>query len=344
MDIDITTEPIGTGKGGQPVFLRDIWPNDDEVEGVIRDHVGVESFRATSQLNDGGDDWKSLPSGSGQIYNWPHSTYLLRPPFYENFDLLPSPRRPIANARALAIFGNSLTTDHISPAGEIRADTPAGVYLQEQQVRPGDFNSYGSRRGNHEVMMRGTFANRRIKNLMLPPRNDGAPEEGGRTIHRAASGQSKTMSIYDAAMTYQREGTPMLVFGGKEYGTGSARDWAAKGTRLLGVDAVIVESFERIHRSNLVLLGVLPIEFAPGFTRECLGIDGSENFDVEGLVEPLAPRQDATLVVTRADGSQFEVPLVVRLDTPIEVEYYRHGGIVPFVLRGIFKRQSGSRQ
>jgi aconitate hydratase len=344
MDIDITSEPIGAGADGRPVFLRDIWPKDAEVAAVIRYHVGVESFRATAGLNDGGPDWDALPSGSGHIYDWPRSTYLLRPPFYEDFDLAPSPKRPIAGARALAIFGNSLTTDHISPAGEIRADTPAGAYLQQQQVRPADFNSYGSRRGNHEVMMRGTFANRRIKNLMLPARNDGAPEEGGRTIHRAASGQTATLPIYDAAMEYQREGTPILVFGGKEYGTGSARDWAAKGTRLLGVDAVIVESFERIHRSNLVLLGVLPLEFAPGVTREGLGLDGSEAFDVEGLDEPLTPRQGATLVISRSNGDRVAVPLVVRLDTPIEVEYYRHGGIVPFVLREIFNRQAGPQR
>lgn len=343
MDIDITTQPLGTGANGQPVFLRDIWPNDAEVEAVIKDHVGVDSFRATARLNDGGADWDALPSGSGQIYDWPRSTYLLRPPFYENFELTPPPRRPIAGARALAIFGNSLTTDHISPAGEIRADTPAGAYLQQQQVKPGEFNSYGSRRGNHEVMMRGTFANRRIKNLMLPPRNDGAPEEGGRTIHHAASGRTEFVPIYDAAMAYQREGTPVLVFGGKEYGTGSARDWAAKGTRLLGVDAVIVESFERIHRSNLVLLGVLPLELAPGFTRENLGLDGSETFAVEGLDDPLTPRQGARLVISHSDGSEVEVPLVVRLDTPIEVEYYRHGGIVPFVLREIFNRQAEPR-
>ncbi len=343
MDIDITAEPLGTGADGRPVFLRDIWPVEAEVEAVIRDHVGVESFRATARLGDGGADWDALPSGSGQIYDWPRSTYLLRPPFYENFDLDPPRKRPIAGARALAIFGNSLTTDHISPAGEIRADTPAGAYLQEQQVAPGEFNSYGSRRGNHEVMMRGTFANRRIKNLMLPARNDGTPEEGGRTLYRTASGTSEIVPIYDAAMAHQRDGTPMLVFGGKEYGTGSARDWAAKGTRLLGVDAVIVESFERIHRSNLVLLGILPMEFAPGFTRETLGLDGSETFEIAGLNDPLTPRQGATLVVSRSDGSTTEVPLVVRLDTPIEVEYYRHGGIVPFVLREIFNRQEGTR-
>ena len=344
MDIDITTQPLGLAADGTPVFLRDIWPGDAEIEAVIRDHVGVASFRATARLSDGGADWDALPSGSGQIYDWPRSTYLLRPPFYENFDLTPPRKRPIAGARALAIFGNSLTTDHISPAGEIRADTPAGAYLQDQEVAPADFNSYGSRRGNHEVMMRGTFANRRIKNLMLPARNDGAPEEGGRTIHHAASGRSGIVPIYDAAMAYQREGTPILVFGGREYGTGSARDWAAKGTRLLGVDAVIVESFERIHRSNLVLLGVLPLEFAPGFTRQGLGIDGSESFDIQGLTDLLTPRQGATLVVTRADGSTAEVPLVVRLDTPIEVEYYRHGGIVPFVLREIFNNQAGAGQ
>jgi aconitate hydratase len=343
IDIDITTESLGTSSEGHPVFLRDIWPKDAEVDAVIHDHVGVESFRATARLSEGGADWDALPSGSGQIYDWPVSTYLLRPPFYESFDLVPPAKRPISGARALAIFGNSLTTDHISPAGEIRADTPAGTYLQEQQVAPADFNSYGSRRGNHEVMMRGTFANRRIKNLMLPARNDGAPEEGGRTIYRAPSGQTEVVPIYDAAMAYQREGTPILVFGGKEYGTGSARDWAAKGTRLLGVDAVIVESFERIHRSNLVLLGVLPMEFAPGFTRESLGLEGSESYEIIGLDEPLTPRQGATLVVTRSDGSHFEAPLVVRLDTPIEVEYYRHGGIVPFVLREIFNRQAGPR-
>ncbi len=344
MDIDIATEPVGTGADGRTVFLRDIWPKDAEVEAVIRDHVGVDSFRATARLSDGGADWDALPSGAGQIYDWPHSTYLLRPPFYENFDLDPPPKRSVTGARALAIFGNSLTTDHISPAGEIRADTPAGAYLQQQQVKPANFNSYGSRRGNHEVMMRGTFANRRIKNLMLPARNDGAPEEGGRTIYRAPSGQSAVVAIYDAAMTYKRECTPVLVFGGKEYGTGSARDWAAKGTRLLGVDAVIVESFERIHRSNLVLLGVLPMEFAPGFTRDGLGLDGSEAFDIEGLGGPLTPRQGATLVISRSDGGHVEVPLVVRLDTPIEVEYYRHGGIVPFVLREIFNRQPGPQR
>ena len=344
MDIDITSRPLGIGTEGQPVFLRDIWPADTEVDVVIRDHVGVASFRATAQLGNGGADWDALPSGAGQIYDWPQSSYLLRPPFYENFDLVPPAKRPIAGARALAVFGHSLTTDHISPAGEIRADTPAGVYLQKQQVAPTDFNSYGSRRGNHEVMTRGTFANRRIKNLMLPPRNDGAPEEGGRTIYRAPSGQTVIVPIYDAAMAYQSEGTPILVFGGKEYGTGSARDWAAKGTRLLGVDAVIVESFERIHRSNLVLLGVLPMEFAPGFTREKLELDGSESFEIFGLQETLTPRQGATLIVTRADGVQTEAPLVVRLDTPIEVEYYRHGGIVPFVLREIFNKCAGPRQ
>jgi aconitate hydratase len=344
MDIDVTTEALGADAHSQPVFLRDIWPSDADVAAVIRDHVGVDSFRATARLGDGGADWDALPSGSGQIYDWPPSTYLLRPPFYEDFDLTPPPKRPISGARALAIFGNSLTTDHISPAGEIRDDTPAGAYLQEQQVAPSDFNSYGSRRGNHEVMMRGTFANRRIKNLMLPRRNDGAPEEGGRTIYRAPSGRTEIVPIYDAAMAYQRDCTPILVFGGKEYGTGSARDWAAKGTRLLGVDAVIVESFERIHRSNLVLLGVLPMEFGPGVTREALGLDGSEVFDIEGLEGPLTPRQSATLIVTRGDGDRVVVPLVVRLDTPIEVDYHRHGGIVPFVLREIFNRQQGPRQ
>lgn len=343
IDIDLTTEPLGTDQKGAPVYLHDLWPSDSEVEAMVRAHVSLDSFRATSDLNLGGEDWDALPSGSGQIYNWPESTYLLRPPFYENFDLEPEPKKRITRARALAIFGNSLTTDHISPAGEIRVETPAGAYLQEQMVQPQDFNSYGSRRGNHEVMMRGTFANRRIKNLMLPSREDGAPDEGGRTQYFSSTGQAEIVSIYDAAMNYLLDGTPMLVFGGKEYGTGSARDWAAKGTRLLGVDAVIVESFERIHRSNLVLLGVLPLEFAPGFTRASVGIDGSETFSVLGLDEPLTPRQRARLIVTRREGSQVEVPLLVRLDTPIEVEYYRHGGIVPLVLREFFNKPMESQ-
>jgi aconitate hydratase len=344
MEIDLTTEPIGTDANGDPVFLRDIWPSDSEIEAMVESHVSLESFRATSDLNLGGEDWDSLPSGSGQLYNWPQSTYLLRPPFYENFDLEPQPKNRITQARALAIFGNSLTTDHISPAGEIRVETPAGAYLQEHMVRPEDFNSYGSRRGNHEVMMRGTFANRRIKNLMLPSRDDGAPEEGGRTLYFAPSGQTEIVSIYDAAMNYLVDDTPMLVFGGREYGTGSARDWAAKGTRLLGVDAVIAESFERIHRSNLVLLGVLPLEFAPGFTRASVGIDGSETFSVLGLDQTLIPRQEARLIVTRCNGDRVEVPLLVRLDTPIEVDYYRHGGIVPLVLRQFFNKPVESQQ
>ena len=338
MDIDFSTQPIGVGKYGNAVFLHDIWPSDAEVEALVRTHVGVESFQATAQLNEGSDGWNSLESGSGHLYNWPASTYLLSPPFYKNFELnIPSKRR-ITNARALGIFGHSLTTDHISPASEIRSDTPAGAYLRDQKVKVSDFNSYGSRRGNHEVMMRGTFANHRIKNLMLPPLENGAPQEGGRTFYYAPSGQKETLSVYEAAMAYQRDGRPIIVFGGKEYGTGSARDWAAKGTRLLGVDAVIVESFERIHRSNLVLLGVLPLEFAPGYTREELGIDGSETFEIKGLDKSLTPLQTVQLVVTRQDGSHTVAPLVVRLDTPIEVEYYRHGGIVPLVLREIFNQ------
>ena len=338
VDSDLAIQPLGTSKSGRQIFLNDIWPTDEEVESLVKTHVGVDSFRSTSRLNEGGDDWNSLEFGSGKIYNWSESTYLLRPPFYKNFDLQIPAKRRIANARALAIFGHSLTTDHISPASEIRIDTPAGQHLRDQQVKPSDFNSYGSRRGNHEVMMRGTFANHRIKNLMLPLLENGAPQEGGRTIYHAPSGHKEILPIYEAAMAYQRDDTPILVFGGKEYGTGSARDWAAKGTRLLGVDAVIVESFERIHRSNLVLLGVLPLEFASGFTRESLGIDGTETFEIEGLEDPMTPLKNAKLLVTRADGTQFEAPLVVRLDTPIEVEYYRHGGIVPLVLREIFSK------
>ncbi|WHA44008.1 aconitate hydratase AcnA [Agrobacterium larrymoorei] len=337
MRIDLSTQPLGRSSSGQDVYLRDIWPTEEEVDEVVRTYVSRASFEATASISSGGPEWDELSSGDGKIYGWPESMYLARPPFYDDFSIDPVPPREIAGARALAIFGDSLTTDHISPAGEIRADTPAGEFLQKQGVEKNDFNSYGSRRGNHEIMMRGTFANRRIKNLMFPPRNDGTREEGGRTIYWPKSGQAETRSIYDTATSYQREGTPVVVFGGEEYGTGSARDWAAKGTRLLGVDAVIVASFERIHRSNLVLLGVLPLEFEQGFNVQGLQIGGSETFEVQGIDGELTPQQKATLVITRTDGSRAEAPLRVRLDTPIEVEYYRHGGIVPFVLRNIFK-------
>lgn len=343
MDIDMATQPLGVSSDGRDIFLHDIWPDDSEIDETIRAHVGVESFRSASELHSGGPDWELLTSGSGQLFDWPDSTYLLRPPFYDNFDLIPKAKRSIVKARALAIFGHSLTTDHISPASEIRADTPAGAYLQALNVRPDAFNSYGSRRGNHEIMMRGTFANHRIKNFMLATHEDGSPREGGLTVFYGGSNRTEILPIYDAAMRYQREDTAVLVFGGREYGTGSARDWAAKGTRLLGIDAVIAESFERIHRSNLVLLGVLPLEFSPGVSCDSLGLDGSETFDVGGLSEPLKPCQHATLTVHRQNGERVEAQLVVRLDTQIEVEYYRHGGIVPLVLRDIFTTQVGQQ-
>jgi aconitate hydratase len=273
--------------------------------------------------------WQAVPTASGQVYNWPTSTYIAEPPFFGDFGMHPGTTGNIIGARALGIFGDSVTTDHISPAGSIKPSSPAGRYLQEHGVDVVDFNSYGSRRGNHEVMMRGTFANVRIKNLMLPAKSDGARVEGGLTLFQPSG---EAMSIYDAAMQYVDNGTPTVVFGGEEYGTGSSRDWAAKGTQLLGVRAVVARSFERIHRSNLVGMGVLPLQFKGSDSAHSLGISGDEEFDVLGL-DDIVPQQDITLVIKRADGSRQEVTVLSRIDTPIEVEYYKHGGILPYVLR-----------
>ena len=270
-------------------------------------------------------EWNEIPAPIGQVYAWdPHSTYIREPPFFEKFGPKPAGVADIRGARPLAIFGDSVTTDHISPAGSIKKNSPAGQYLIEQGVKPEDFNSYGARRGNHEVMVRGTFANVRIKNLMVPG------VEGGVTLL-----EGKQMPIYDAAMEYQKRGTPLLVFAGHEYGTGSSRDWAAKGTALLGVRAVIAKSFERIHRSNLVMMGVLPCQFKEGQDAATLKLDGSETYDLTGLGGGISPRQDLTLVVRRKTGALENVPVTVRIDTPIEVEYYRHGGILLYVLRQI---------
>jgi aconitate hydratase len=267
--------------------------------------------------------WNEIPSSVGDVYRWDtKSTYIQEPPFFGNFSMTPGSINDIRNACALGIFGDSVTTDHISPAGSIKKDSPAGKYLIERGVQPADFNSYGARRGNDRVMTRGTFANVRIKNLMLPG------VEGGVTKYK---GQPTT--IYDASMKYQETAVPLVVFAGQEYGTGSSRDWAAKGTRLLGVRAVVAQSFERIHRSNLVGMGVLPCQFADGTTAQTLKLDGSETFDILGLSESLQARQELTLVIHRAGGAQEKVPITARIDTPIEVEYYRHGGILPFVLR-----------
>jgi len=295
-----------------------------------------KTFRTLySGLADANPHWKGIAAIRGEIYNWPKSTYIAEPPFFKDFGMQPGRMAAVRGARVLGIFGDSITTDHISPAGSIKPTSPAGVYLLERDVPVVEFNSYGARRGNHEVMMRGTFANVRIKNLMLPAKPDGSRVEGGLTIHQPSG---ETMPIYDAAMRYMESGTPLVIFGGEEYGTGSSRDWAAKGTQLLGVKAVIARSFERIHRSNLVGMGVLPLQFKGSDSAESLGIRGDETFDITGVDGEIRPQQDATLVIHRKDGSRREVPLKLRIDTPIEVDYYRHGGIMPYVLRDLLSK------
>jgi len=326
---DLTTEPLGQGKDG-PVYLRDIWPTSHEIAAVApfaRDPAVYRSLYG--DLPNANPMWKAIAGSTGQVYNWPLSTYIAKPPFFDGFDMLPKPTGDIRGARALGVFGDSVTTDHISPAGSIKPTSPAGIYLQEHDVSVPDFNSYGARRGNHEVMLRGTFANVRIKNLMLPLKPDGTRVEGGLTLHQP---DGERMPIYDAAMRYQQAGVPTVVFGGDEYGTGSSRDWAAKGTQLLGVKAVVAKSFERIHRSNLVGMGVLPLQFKTGESAESVGIRGDETFDIV-VPKDIRPQQELTLSITRADGTQRDVTVLCRIDTPIEVDYYRHGGILPFVLR-----------
>jgi aconitate hydratase len=326
---DLATEPLGQGAAG-PVYLRDIWPTSHEIAAVASFARDPQTFRRLyGDLANANPLWQGIAGATGQVYDWPLSTYIAKPPFFDGFSMQPKPTADIRGARALGIFGDSVTTDHISPAGSIKPTAPAGLYLQEHDVSVVDFNSYGARRGNHEVMLRGTFANVRIKNLMLPPKPDGTRVEGGLTVHQPSG---ERMSIYDAAMRYQKEAVPTVVFGGEEYGTGSSRDWAAKGTQLLGVRAVVARSFERIHRSNLVGMGVLPLQFKPGDSAESLGISGDETFDI-AVPADIRPQQELTLVVTRADGTTKSVPVLCRIDTPIEVDYYRHGGILPFVLR-----------
>src|SRR5258705_3324397 len=326
VDVDISSESLGTGKDGNDVYLRDIWPDMQEINDLMRTAFDPETYR--SLYNDFAEQnplWNEIPTSTGNVYKWdPESTYIREPPYFEGFSSALGPISDIRGARPLAIFGDSVTTDHISPAGAIKASSPAGLYLQERGVDITDFNSYGSRRGNHEVMVRGTFANVRIKNLMVPG------VEGGVTIHYP---EGERLSIYDAAMKYQREGVPLVVIAGQEYGTGSSRDWAAKGTRLLGVRAVIAQSFERIHRSNLVGMGVLPCQFRDEVNAASLGLDGTETFDLLGVEGGIKPRQDVTLIIHRASGEAEQVPLILRIDTPIEIDYYHHGGILPYVLR-----------
>ena len=330
---DLMTEPVGQGKGGKDVYLGDIWPTSHEIQALMKHAMNSKVFKDNYADVKGnpGKLWEAVSSTEGQVYNWPESTYIAEPPFFDGFEMTPKAAASgISGARALGVFGDSITTDHISPAGSIKEDGPAGKWLKENGVMKADFNSYGSRRGNHEIMMRGTFANVRIKNKMIPAKADGSAVEGGITIHQP-SGQQ--MSIYDAAMKYIAEGTPTMIFGGEEYGTGSSRDWAAKGTQLLGVKAVICRSFERIHRSNLVGMGVLPLQFIGNDSVESLGITGKETYDLKGLEGEIKPQQQCTLVIHRADGSKKEVKVLLRIDTPIEVDYYKHGGILPFVLR-----------
>jgi aconitate hydratase len=326
MDIDFENDPLGHDREGKPVFLRDLWPSAGEVSSVVGEHVTRASFaRAYEDVFSGDQRWQSLPIPEGDRYPWdPSSTYVRSPSFFEQVGREPEPLRDVVGARALLVLGDSVTTDHISPAGSIATKSPAAEYLTSHGVDPKDFNSYGARRGNHEVMVRGTFGNVRLRNQLL------SGTEGGYTRHLPAD---KTMTIHEAARQYAAEGVPLLVLAGKEYGSGSSRDWAAKGTWMLGIRAVIAESFERIHRSNLVGMGVLPLEFSPGDSRATLGLDGEEVFTISGIAEGLAPRRRLAVTATDADGQVKSFTVVARIDTAVELEYFRHGGILPYVLR-----------
>jgi aconitate hydratase len=326
MDIDITTEPLGTGTDGQPVYLRDIWPSAADVQRVVDEAIASEMFtRDYADVFAGDERWTSLPTPQGDTFEWdPDSTYVRKPPYFDGLQREPAPVTDIEGARVLAKLGDSVTTDHISPAGSIKADSPAGAYLTEHGVDRRDFNSYGSRRGNHEVMIRGTFANIRLRNQLAPE------TEGGFTRDFTRGGEVTT--IYDASVNYVRAGTPLVVLAGKEYGSGSSRDWAAKGTALLGVRAVIAESYERIHRSNLIGMGVLPLQFAEGDTAESLGLSGEETFTITGVT---ALNDGDTPRTVRVKANDLEFDARVRIDTPGEAEYYRHGGIMQYVLRSL---------
>lgn len=326
VDIDMVNEPLGVNGSGKPIYLRDIWPSQEEIRRTIEETLVPELFRDQySHVFEGDERWKTLSTPQGNMYEWdPASTYIQEPPFFTNLSLKPESLKDIRGARVLALLGDSVTTDHISPAGNIAPDSPAGQYLVEKGVKPRDFNSYGARRGNHEVMIRGTFANIRLKNLMLPG------TEGGWTVY-VPSGEK--MSIYGAAMQYKNDGTPLIVIAGKEYGSGSSRDWAAKGTMLLGVSAVIAESYERIHRSNLVGMGVLPLQFNPGERWETLGLTGFEEYNIGGITEELQPHKEITIRAHSKDGRETTFKAICRLDSRIEIEYYRNGGILQTVLR-----------
>jgi len=333
MTVDLMTQPLGLGKKGRPVYLGDVWPSSDEIHALMKYAMHGKAYRENYArvASEPGKFWERIRGVTGKTYNWPASSYIAEPPFFEHFELAQPAEQSLAvrGARIMALFGDSITTDHISPAGSIQESSPAGQWLLARGVLKADFNSYGARRGHHEVMMRGTFANVRIQNQMLPPREGGSREEGGLTLHQPSGDK---LPIFDAAMRYQAAGVPTLIFAGEEYGTGSSRDWAAKGTQLLGIRAVVAKSFERIHRSNLVGMGVLPLQFRPGDSWGSLGLTGEETIDV--LPHPnLLPQSEATLVITRADGQRQQVQLTLRIDTPVEVNYYRAGGILPYVLR-----------
>jgi aconitate hydratase len=325
MDMDLTTESLGNDSAGKPVYLKDIWPTPQEIETTVRASVTSSQYsKQYSKVFEGDAHWKSMPIPKGDIYKWDaKSTYIKMPPYFDNMPKMPPALADIHGAKVLAILGDSVTTDHISPAGSIPIDSPAGKYLIANGVKPHEFNSYGARRGNHEVMMRGTFANIRLRNQLAPG------TEGGWTLFLP---DGEKMSIYDAAVKYREAGVPLVVLAGKEYGSGSSRDWAAKGTRLLGVRAVIAESYERIHRSNLVGMGVLPLEFKAGENREMLGLTGHEIFEIEGVAS-LTPKKPITVHAKSGDGRVKTFSVVARADTPEEVSYYHHGGILQYVLR-----------
>jgi aconitate hydratase len=331
VDVDLTKDPIGQDREGTKIYLRDLWPSLQEVRDAMQSALTPEVFRRLYRdFAAQNPKWNEIPSSVGDVYQWDEkSDYIHEPPFFKDFSMAAGRIKNISGARPLGIFGDSVTTDHISPAGAIKATSPAGQYLISRGVKPEDFNSYGSRRGNDLVMTRGTFANVRIKNLMVPG------VEGGVTIHFPDREQ---MSIFDAAVKYQRENVPLVILAGHEYGTGSSRDWAAKGTRLLGVRAVVAASYERIHRSNLVGMGVLPLQFLEGVNAQSLGLDGSETFSISGLSDSVQPGQQVMLEIQRQNGQSQSVAVKLRIDTPIEVDYYKHGGILPFVLRQLLSK------
>jgi aconitate hydratase len=344
MDIDIVADPLGQDERGEDVYLRDIWPSAQEVAQTVGEAVRADMFhKSYGAVFAGDENWNSLPVPAGERFAWaPDSTYVRLPPYFDGMPAQPGAVSDIQDARVLALLGDSVTTDHISPAGSIKRDGPAGLYLQEQGVAPRDFNSYGARRGNHEVMMRGTFANIRLRNLLGRELPGVEPlPEGGYTYY-LADGSNEQMSIYDAAMRYIGEGIDLVVLAGKEYGTGSSRDWAAKGTKLLGVRAVIAQSFERIHRSNLIGMGVLPLQFPDGQSASSLGLSGEESFSIGGLAEAMndggAPPREVRVLAERDRGAPVSFDARVRIDTPREAEYFRHGGILQYVLRGLLAR------